>query len=99
MRYNKVPILESQTGVRYKRDIKYPKIPLSQNDIYIYTTEGDRYDILADQYYNDSKLWWIIKIANPQQPSDSYFPIPGSQLRVPQNVGNILSQYNILNEI
>ena len=44
---------------------KYPNIPLQFSDNYVITTIGDRFDLLAQQYYNDSSLWWIISIANP----------------------------------
>ena len=35
----------------YKETVKYPDIPLSFDDIYAYTDEGDRFDILAQAYY------------------------------------------------
>jgi len=97
-RYNRSEILTTQEGKRFKKGAKYPEIPLSESDIYVYSTEGDRYDILANQYYQDSSLWWVIQISNPQQPSDSYFPIPGTQLRIPTNISSIISEYNNLNE-
>jgi hypothetical protein len=43
---------------------KYPEVPLSDEDIYVYATQGDRFDVLAQQYYGDQSLWWIISIAN-----------------------------------
>lgn len=43
---------------------RYPEIPLSEDDIYVYTVQGDRFDALANLYYNDSSLWWIISVAN-----------------------------------
>ena len=42
---------------RYQ-NLKYPDIPTSVEDIYVFTSEGDRYDILAQAYYKDSTLWW-----------------------------------------
>ena len=36
------------------------------NDITIPFTEGMRLDLLANQYYNDSQLDWVILQANPQ---------------------------------
>ena len=44
--------------------VRYPKIPRSEDDIYVITTIGDRYDTLAFQYYQDSSLWWVIANAN-----------------------------------
>jgi hypothetical protein len=65
----------------------------------MYVNQGDRYDTLAQTFYSDSTLWWIINRANPSQPSNSLFPIVGSQIRVPSNnrVPAIISQYENLN--
>ena len=38
-------------GVRFYRGVKYPSIPFSSDDIYVYAESGDRFDILADSYY------------------------------------------------
>ena len=80
-------------------NIKYPEIPLDFSDIYVYTTRGDRYDTLAQQYYKDSTLWWVIPRANPNQNPDSLIPSIGSQLRIPSNgrIPTILAQYENLN--
>lgn len=86
-----------ETKVRYYRDSKYPTIPLSENDIYVITVDGDRYDLLASQYYGDSSLWWVISIANSLLPQNSIFIPVGTQIRIPQNVNGILKSYNNLN--
>ena len=44
-RYTTIPDRETLTGKRYKASVKYPDIPLSFEDIYAYTDEGDRFDI------------------------------------------------------
>ena len=85
-------------GKRYYGTTKYPDIPLSFNDIYVYTDEGDRFDILAQQYYGDSSLWWLISVANPQLEQNSIIPPFGVQIRIPQNVGGAIAQYNAFNE-
>ena len=54
-----------ENNKRYFKYIKYPNIPLSVNDIYAVTVEGDRLDLIANQFYNDVDLWWIITTANP----------------------------------
>lgn len=78
---------------------KYPKIPLASTDIYVYITQGDRYDILAQTYYGDSSLWWVINRANPSQDCGSLFPAVGSQIRIPSptNINSIITQYELLN--
>ena len=104
-RYNNIPVLnpqDLQTTEDPRRRyivVKYPLIPLGETDLYVYTNQGDRFDILALNYYGDSSLWWIINRANPSQPSDSLYPRVGAQIRIPapQRVADILSQYNVLN--
>jgi hypothetical protein len=81
----------------YYSNLKYPPIPLSLNDIYVITTAGDRLDLLANQYYQDSSLWWIISLANEDLPQNSLYLPLGTQLRIPSNVNSILNSYNELN--
>jgi nucleoid-associated protein YgaU len=96
-RYRNIPIIKSSTGTRYYRDSKYPRVSLSSNDIYVITTVGDRLDLLSRQYYNDPTLWWVISIANEDLPQDSLFIPVGTQLRIPANINDILSNYDTLN--
>jgi len=77
---------------------KYPEIPRTDNDIYVITTEGDRYDVLASNYFNDSSLWWVISSANAEYPQNSISPPVGVQIRIPGNLDSILLAYNNLNQ-
>ena len=95
---NIIPTEKVSSGITYYKNSKYPIIPLSINDIYVITTIGDRYDLLAQQYYNDFSLWWIISIANDNLPQNSLYPPVGEQIRIPTNVNNILAEYTSLNE-
>ena len=52
-RYQKIPKTKIDGKLVYKTS-RYPEVPLSSNDIYVYTTQGDRFDTLAQQYYGDS---------------------------------------------
>ena len=83
---------------RYYRDNKYPQVPLSSSDIYVITTAGDRFDLLAQQYYNDSSLWWIISTANETLPQNSLYITTGTQIRIPTNVSTIITNYNVINK-
>lgn len=96
-RYQYIPIITNSTGKRYYRDSKYPRIPLSVNDIYVVTTAGDRFDLLADQYYGDSSLWWIISVANEELPQNSLYINEGTQIRIPLDASSIIRSYNNLN--
>lgn len=98
-RYQNSSIFKNTTGKRYYGTTKYPEIPLDFNDIYVYSTIGDRFDILALQYYNDPTLWWVLSIANANLTQDSYYIPEGSQIRIPANISRIMAQYNALNQI
>jgi hypothetical protein len=96
-RYNNTPIISSSLGVRYYRDTKYPDIPLSMDDIYVITTIGDRFDLLAKQYYSDDTMWWIISSANNHLTQNSLYIPVGTQLRIPTNINEILNIYKQIN--
>jgi hypothetical protein len=97
-RYQYIKIEKNlSTRVRQYKDSKYPTVPLSDTDIYVITTIGDRYDLLANEFYGDSSLWWIISISNDLLPQNSIFIPVGTQLRIPTNVNSILTSYNELN--
>jgi len=99
-RYSAAKILPAMGDLKRRfSNVKYPAILPSSLDIYVYTTRGDRYDILALNYYSDPTLWWVISTANPNQPSDSLYPIIGAQIRIPapQRIPNIISNYKNLN--
>lgn len=97
-RYQNIPIIKNSEGTRYYRDNKYPRVPLSVNDIYVETTIGDRFDLLALQYYGDSSFWWIISTANENLPQNSLYIPVGSQLRIPASISTIITTYNVINK-
>ena len=102
-RYDNIPIIQTIPSVqypkitKYRASVRYPDILLSEDDIFIYTIRGDRLDNLAYQFYNDSSLWWILLVANPDLPNDSLYPTIGFQLRIPNNINQILADYEQLN--
>lgn len=92
-----IPTEKVSSGITCYKNLKYPIVPLSINDIYVITTTGDRYDLLAQQYYNDFSLWWIISIANDNLPQNSLYPPVGEQIRIPIDISNILLNYRFIN--
>ena len=78
---------------------RYPEIPLSPNDIYVYTTQGDRYDILALNYYGDSSLWWVIASGNPNIDLMTLVIPEGVQIRIPSNFSNIIDEFGLINQL
>jgi hypothetical protein len=98
-RYSTIPIITTPENLKRRYSVvKYPTIIREFSDIYVYTTKGDRYDLLAQSYYGDSSLWWIIARANPPI-SDSIYPNVGEQIRIPSKsrIPSILGEYNNLN--
>lgn len=96
-RYENIQIVQSPEGKQYRNTTVYPDIPLSDNDYYVITTAGDRYDTLADQFYNDHTLWWVIASANTSERA-SLIVQPGIQIRIPGNIDIIISNYNKANK-
>lgn len=83
----------------YFKPIKYPTIPHTDKDLYILTTSGDRLDILADKFYGDIRLWWIIATSNPGLiKGDSYNLKPNLEIRLPSSINFILREYEKLNK-
>jgi len=97
MRYDNIPVLLSPSGNRAYRNIRYPDIPLTENDIYLYATDYDRLDTLALRFYNDQSLWWVISIANPVIDMFTIFPPTEKRIRIPANINAILGEYDRIN--
>ena len=104
-RYQNIPKTKIDGKLVYQTS-RYPEVPLSENDIYVYTTQGDRFDILAQQYYKDSSLWWVISIANTGNagagtlvslPQSTLVIPPGIQIRIPSNYSNVVRNFNLIN--
>lgn len=96
-RYENIKVLQSPEGKQYRTTTIYPETPISENDYYIITTAGDRYDTLADQFYSDHTLWWVIASANNSERA-SLIVEPGIQLRIPGNIDTIINNYNKVNK-
>jgi hypothetical protein len=97
-RYQDIPQTKIDGKVVYKTS-RYPEIPLSPDDIYVYTVQGDRFDILAQQFYQDSSLWWVISIANASILNQSSLVIPGGiQIRIPASYIDVIRSFNSINQ-
>jgi len=100
-RLNFIKKVKGTNNKRTFKYIKYPEIPLSVDDIYATTLIGDRLDLIADQFYNDVDLWWVVVTANPDViRRDSFNLMPGLQIRIPDpnRIGSILKSFEQLNK-
>lgn len=95
-RYDQIPLKTGDNGKRVVRSVIYPPIPRDLSDIYLLTTPGDRLDLIAQKYYGDVGYWWIIAEANGIGKGDLTIP-PGTQVRVPTRITDILREYKNLN--
>ena len=60
----------------------YQSVPERNDDIFVISTEGDRLDLLAQQFYGDQSLWWFIANANNISTMNL---TAGTSLRIPNN--------------
>jgi len=88
MRYKSTPARILDDGRTVLKTKIFTTIPKSNDDIYIITQETDRLDTLANQFYNDPTLWWVIAHANNLNSADIGVE-PGIQLRIPIDISII----------
>ena len=74
MRYNKSSVLTDKNNTNYYETSK------TNADVYVITEMGDRLDTLANQYYGDPMLWYLIADANNLNLLNVK---PGTRLRIP----------------
>ena len=105
-RYNNITQIRNKNefvgtlGDFYYRTVYYPEIVPQESDIYVETEWGDRLDLLANQFYQDVTLYWLISLANPNTVGFGQLTIPrGTQLRIPVNTSGIIDSYNRLNAL
>ena len=81
------------TGKVFYGTILYPKIERSATDLYVESRAGDRLDLLANEFYKDVTLWWIIAQANDI--GHGTMAVKGGlQLRIPMETSEILRTFN-----
>jgi phage tail protein X len=95
-RYSNIPVISRYDGKRVYLTTTYPTIFPSDNDIVIISNETDYLDALANKYYGDTTLWWIIALANNIGKGRLSVP-SGITLRIPLNVSSIVNEFNRLN--
>ena len=94
-RYETTPIKTDKSGIRVYSTTYYPDIPLDDSDEFISIIDGDRVDLVANRYYGDVSLWWVIAKANGIKGKAAL--TPGDVLRIPGNINRIIDNFNDLN--
>ena len=96
MRYKGNTIRKDKNNIRYYKPRIIPNIPIKDTDIFAYPIYGDRYDTMAQRYYDDSNLWWIIVKANDIS-DGKIAPDPLKKLRIPTEIDDILQSISQVN--
>ena len=89
MRYDSAKIRRDKDGTRYYKPTIVPNVPIKDSDIFVYPVYGDRFETIAQRYYNDSTLWWIIAKANELSRGEISAD-PLKKLRIPTEIDDIL---------
>jgi len=78
-RYDNVTKIENKkfTSIGTSR---FPKYENKNSDILLIATQGDRCDLIAQQYYGTTELWWYVASVNNLSSNNIE---AGTQLRVP----------------
>lgn len=96
-RYLNNETMNRYDGKRVYKTTRYPKIPIAVDDIYVIASETDYLDSMANKFYRDPTLWWIIAQANGIKAT---LKAPtGMQLRIPQNIDYIIANFRKENSI
>jgi len=88
--------ITKRTGQQRKFDsMIIPVIPVSDSDTFIQTTSMERLDRLADTFYGDSNLWWVIACSNALGKGTIIVPTD-TKLRIPSinNIQQIINETN-----
>ena len=96
MRYKGNIVKKDKNNIRYYKPRIVPNIPIKDTDIFAYPIYGDRYDTMAQRYYDDSNLWWIIVKANDIS-DGKIAPDPLKKLRIPTEIDDILQSISQAN--
>jgi hypothetical protein len=96
-RYSNLPGRREE-GKLFRISTVYPQIPESTDDIYLTSVSGDRFDVLAQEFYGNSKYWWIIASNNPTLDRSSLTVTPGIQIRIPLPLQKVLDTYTKVNK-
>ena len=89
MRYDTAKVKKDKNGTRYYKPTVVPNVPIKDSDIFVYPIYGDRFDTIAQRYYNDSSLWWIITKAN-ELSKGQISADPLKKIRIPTEIDDIL---------
>jgi hypothetical protein len=94
-RYNTTSEIRDNKDITRRGTTILPVIPITVSDIYIVTNNIERLDKLAQTFYGDTSLWWIIAAANGLGKGTLIIP-ENTNLRIPskENAQDIIIELN-----
>ena len=81
-RYDRVRKV-SENKISRIRTADFPKAEDKNSDVLLIATQGDRCDMISQQYYGTTEFWWFIASINNLNTNNIE---AGKQLRVPISV-------------
>jgi len=95
-RYSRTEEKTDDDGKRVFKTTIFRSLERRDSDEFIEVEEARRLDILAQEFYDDKDLWWVIAQTNNLD-SDSFFVEAGTRLRIPMNITRVFSQIERVN--
>lgn len=81
-RYSNIPTMLKTGKGRVYDSVLLPNVDAADLDIVVITIQGDRLDLLANEYYQDPSMWWVIALKNDMTEIDISMK-EGIVLRIP----------------
>jgi hypothetical protein len=81
-RYSNIPTMLKTGKGRVYDSVLLPNVDATDRDIVVITIQGDRLDLLANEYYQDPSMWWVIALKNDMTEVDISMK-EGIVLRIP----------------
>ena len=73
----------TENGIQIVATADLPDVDEKNTDILLIATQGDRCDLISQEYYGRTDLWWFIASVNNLKSNNIE---AGTQLRVPISV-------------
>ena len=70
----------TEKGINRIGTADLPKFTENNSDVLLIATDGDRCDLIAQEYYGTTELWWFVASVNNLKSNNIQ---AGTQLRVP----------------
>lgn len=83
-------------GKQQYRSFVFPTFEESSDDIVIEISEYTRLDVLAEQFFDDASLWWVIAVYNNLS-EPSLYVSDQTYLRIPNDIQRVYSKIKDLN--